>query len=333
MKVLVVGGAGYIGSVTVEHLLRKGHHVTIFDNLSRGHSEAIPSESQFIRGDIGSEADLDAAFAAAKPDAVMHFAALIQVGESVEHPALYFQNNVVNSVKLIDSMLRNNVRNFVFSSTAAVYGEPPTSPIDEDFPLVPTSPYGDSKLALEKILKWYANAYDMRYTSLRYFNACGATEERGEDHHPESHLIPIILQVARGLRKEATIYGDDYPTPDGTCIRDYIHVSDLAEAHALAMEHMVATKRSGVYNLGSEQGFSVKEVIETVRRVTGHPIPVVVGPRRPGDPAVLVASSKRIKQEIGWNPTRTDLATIISDAWKWHQKHPNGYKLEAAPHV
>lgn len=333
MKVLVVGGAGYIGSVTVEHLLEKGHQVTIFDNLTRGHLESIPPEVECIRGDIGSESELDAAFAAAKPDAVMHFAALIQVGESVEHPALYFQNNVVNGIKLLDSMLRAGVRNFVFSSTAAVYGEPPTSPIDEDFPLVPTSPYGDSKLAFEKILKWYANAYDMRYTSLRYFNASGATERCGEDHDPESHLIPIILQVARGMRKEATIFGDDYPTPDGTCIRDYIHVSDLALAHLMAMEHMVSTKRSGVYNLGSEQGFSVKEVIETVRRVTGHPIPVAVGPRRPGDPAVLVASSKRIQKEIGWKPTRTDLATIVGDAWKWHQKHPHGYKLEAAPHV
>lgn len=332
MKVLVVGGAGYIGSVTVEHLLAKGHEVTIFDNLSRGHAEALPKRVPFINGDMGAEADLEKAFAA-KPDVVMHFAALSLVGESVEHPALYFHNNVVNGIRLLDSMLRHNVRNFVFSSTAAVYGEPPASPIDEDFPLVPTSPYGESKLAFERVLKCYSNAYDMRYTSLRYFNAAGATAERGEDHHPETHLIPVVLQVARGLRDKATIFGEDYPTRDGTCIRDYIHVSDLADAHLLAMEHMVATKQSGVYNLGSEQGFSVKEVIETVRRVTGHPIPIVTGERRPGDPAELVASSKRIKTEIGWSPSRTELATIIGDAWKWHQKHPHGYKLEAAPHV
>jgi UDP-glucose 4-epimerase len=333
MKVLVVGGAGYIGSVTVEHLLLKGHQVTIFDNLSRGHIEALPKDVLFIRGDMGSEADIDRALSSAKPDAVMHFAALIEVGESVLDPAIYFHNNTVNGIKLLDSMRKHGVSNFVFSSTAAVYGEPPTSPIDEDFPLVPTSPYGDSKLAFEKILKAYSNAYDMRYTSLRYFNAAGATAERGEDHHPESHLIPILLQVARGLRDHATIFGDDYPTPDGTCVRDYIHVSDLAQAHLLAMEHMAATKRSGIFNLGSEQGFSVKEVIETVRKVTGHPIPTVMGARRAGDPAVLVASSKRIKQEVGWKPTKTDLSTIIGDAWKWHQKHPNGYALEAAPRV
>jgi UDP-glucose 4-epimerase len=332
MRVLVVGGAGYIGSVTVEHLIAKGHEVTIFDNLSRGHTEALPKGVPFIKGDMGNEADLDAAFAG-KPDAVMHFAALSLVGESVEKPALYFQNNVVNGIRLLDSMLRHKVRNFVFSSTAAVYGEPPSSPIDEDFPLVPTSPYGESKLAYERILKCYAAAYDMHYTSLRYFNAAGATAERGEDHHPETHLIPVVLQVARGERPHATIFGEDYPTRDGTCIRDYIHVSDLADAHLLAMEHMVASKRSGVYNLGSEQGFSVKEVIETVRAVTGHAIPTEVGARRAGDPAVLVASSKRIRADIGWAPTRTDLATIVGDAWKWHQKHPNGYKLEAARHV
>jgi UDP-glucose 4-epimerase len=332
MKVLVVGGAGYIGSVTVEQLLEKGHEVAIFDNLSRGHTEAIPEGVRFVRGDMGSEDDLNRAFEW-QPDAVMHFAALSLVGESVEHPALYFQNNVVNGVKLLDAMLRHSVRNFVFSSTAAVYGEPHSSPIFEDFPLVPTSPYGDSKLAFEKILKWYAHAYDMRYVSLRYFNAAGATAERGEDHHPETHLIPVVLQVARGNRDKATIFGEDYATPDGTCIRDYIHVSDLAEAHLMAMEHMVATTKSGVYNLGSEQGFSVKEVIEMVRKVTGHPIPTVVGERRAGDPAVLVASSRKIKEEIGWKPTRTDLATIIGDAWKWHQKFPNGYKVEAARHV
>lgn len=327
MKVLVVGGAGYIGSVTVEHLVARGHDVTVFDNLTRGHRSSVPKNVEFIEGDMASDADLNKALGK-NPDAVMHFAALSLVGESVEQPALYFHNNVVNGIRLLDAMLKNKVSNFVFSSTAACYGEPSQSPIREDFPLVPTNPYGDSKLAFEKILKWYANAYELRYTSLRYFNAAGATEEHGEDHSPETHLIPVILQVARGLRDHATIFGEDYPTRDGTCIRDYIHVSDLAEAHLLAMEHMAANKRSDVYNLGSQQGFSVKEVIEAARKVTGHAIPAQVGPRRAGDPAELVASSEKIKKDLGWKPVKTDLATIIGDAWKWHQKHPNGYQKQ-----
>lgn len=324
MKVLVVGGAGYIGSVTVEHLIARGHDVIVFDNLSRGHRASVPSNVDFVAGDMSSDHDLNNALSK-RPDAVMHFAALSLVGESVEHPALYFQNNVVNGIRLLDTMLKHKVHNFVFSSTAATYGEPPESPIREDFPLVPTNPYGDSKLAFEKILKWYSKAYELRYTSLRYFNAAGATETHGEDHTPETHLIPVVLEVARGLRDHATIFGEDYPTRDGTCIRDYIHVSDLAEAHLLAMEHMASNNRSDIYNLGSQQGFSVKEVIEMARKVTGHAIPAKAGPRRPGDPATLVASSEKIKKDLGWNPKKTDLATIIGDAWKWHQKHPKGY--------
>jgi UDP-glucose 4-epimerase len=332
VKVLVVGGAGYIGSVTVEHLIAKGHEVVVFDNLTRGHRAAVPQSTKLIEGDMGSDADIAKALAF-KPDTVMHFAALSLVGESVQKPALYFQNNVVNGIRLLDAMLREGIKNFVFSSTAAVYGEPPSAPIDEDFPLTPTSAYGDSKLAFEKILKWYSTAYDLHYTSLRYFNAAGATERCGEDHHPETHLIPLLLQVASGARDSATIFGDDYPTPDGTGIRDYIHVSDLADAHLLAAEHSLANKKSGIYNLGSQQGFSVKEVIDTVRKVTGHPIPTTVGARRAGDPAVLVASSERIRKDLGWQPVKTDLTTIVGDAWKWHQRFPNGYKTESTAHV
>lgn len=332
MKLLVVGGAGYIGSVTVEHLLKQGHEVVVLDNLSRGHRASVPDGAKLVEGDFGNDKDLDRAFGN-KVEGVMHFGAHSLVGESVEQPALYFQNNVANGMRLLDAMMRSGVRNFVFSSTAAVYGEPPDSPIHEDFPHQPTNPYGDSKLAFEKILKWYSQAYQLRYTSLRYFNAAGATEARGEDHNPETHLIPVILQVARGLRDKATIFGDDYPTRDGTCVRDYIHVSDLAEAHLIAMQHMLGEKAGGIYNLGSQQGFTVKEVIEAARKVTGHPIPTQVGPRRAGDPAELVASSERIKKDLGWKPTRTNLATIIGDAWRWHQNNPNGYKTETATHV
>lgn len=324
MKVLVVGGAGYIGSVTVEQLLKHNHDVVVLDNLSRGHRASVPDSVPFVQGDYGNPADLEKAFAHA-PDAVMHFGAHSLVGESVEQPSLYFRNNVINGINLLDAALKNRVRNFVFSSTAATYGEPSRSPIDEDFPNLPTNPYGDSKLAFEKVLKWYSQAYELSYTSLRYFNAAGATELHGEDHDPETHLIPVVLEVARGMREHVTIFGDDYPTRDGTCIRDYIHVVDLAEAHLLAVEHMSATKASGIYNLGSQQGFSVKEVIDSAREVTGQQIPAKVGPRRPGDPAELVASSEKIKRELGWKAERTNLATIIGDAWSWHQRHPKGY--------
>jgi len=332
MKVLVVGGAGYIGSVTVEQLLAQGHEVVVLDNLLRGHRAAVPENVKFIQGDMGNDGDLEQAFKDEQIAAVMHFAALSLVGESVEHPALYFHNNVANGLKLLDMMVKYHVHKFVFSSTAAVYGEPEASPIRESFPLTPTNPYGDSKLAFEKVLKWYSNAYGIRYASLRYFNAAGATERCGEDHDPETHLIPVILQVARGLRDYATIFGEDYQTPDGTCIRDYIHVSDLADAHVRALDYLHSPGRNGVFNLGSEHGFSVKEVIETARKVTGHPIPTKVGPRRAGDPAVLVASSEMARTELKWTPKRADLATIIEDAWKWHQKHPAGYK-GAAVHV
>lgn len=326
MRILVVGGAGYIGSIVTEHLLARGFEVLVFDNLLRGHREAVPENAEFMLGDLANRNDLERAFEK-NPDAVMHFAALSLVGESMQQPGSYFDSIVVNGLRLLDAALRAGVTKLVFSSTAAVYGNPAVTPISEDQPLLPTNPYGDAKLAYEKLLKWYANAYGLKYASLRYFNAAGATAERGEDHTPETHLIPVILDVARGNRSYATVFGDDYPTHDGTCIRDYIHVSDLAEAHILALsaldDHPVQ-----IYNLGSERGFSVKEVIEAARRVTGHPVPVEIGPRREGDPAVLVASSARIKSVLGWQPVRTDLDIIIRDAWLWHSRHPSGYTRE-----
>jgi UDP-glucose 4-epimerase len=328
MTIMVVGGAGYIGSVTVERLLAAGHQVVVFDNLLKGHREAVPEGVPFIHGDMGNRADLDAAFAAHRIDAVMHFAALSLVGESVTQPAKYFANNVSNGLVLLDAMLAHDVKKFVFSSTAAVYGEPDKWPIEEDFPHNPTNPYGESKLAYEKALKWYERAYGLRYATLRYFNACGATGACGEDHDPETHLIPLILQVAQGKRPHIGIFGDDYPTPDGTCVRDYIHVVDLADAHVKALS--ILGERSGTFNLGNGTGFSVKQVIEAARKVTGHAIPAVVQPRRAGDPAVLVASSARIRQELGWNPQYAEIETIIADAWAWHQRHPAGYGAVAS---
>ncbi len=330
MKLLVVGGAGYIGAVTVELLLEHNHDVIVLDNLCRGHEPAVPHKAKFVKGDMGSAEDLNAIFKAEKIEAVMHFGALSLVGQSVEQPALYFRNNVTNGMTLLDVMLANDVKKFVFSSTAAVYGEPHSSPITEDFPLTPSSPYGDSKLAYEKILKWYAGAYGLMYAALRYFNVAGATETIGEDHEPETHLIPLVLQAARGTRPHITIFGDDYKTPDGTGIRDYIHVKDLAVAHLLAVEALKTPGQNMVYNLGSGTGFSVKQIIEVAREVTGKSIPVEIGPRRAGDPSVLVASSKKIQDELGWAPKHGALETIIGDAWKWHQKYPNGYRREQA---
>jgi UDP-glucose 4-epimerase len=327
MKIMVVGGAGYIGSVTVEQLLKAGHEVVVFDSLLKGHREAVPEGAAFVHGDMANQADLTRAFEQYPVDAVMHFAALSLVGESVTHPSKYFINNVANGLKLLDTMLEFGVKKFVFSSTAAVYGEPTEWPIHEDFPHAPTNPYGESKLAFEKVLKWYEGAYGLRYATLRYFNAAGATERVGEDHEPETHLIPLVLQVAQGKRSHISMFGDDYPTPDGTCVRDYIHVIDLADAHIRALS--ILDTKSGTFNLGNGKGFSVKEVVEAARKVTGHAIPAQVAPRRPGDPAVLVASSDRIRQELGWNPQHADLESIIGDAWKWHLAHPNGYGTAA----
>ncbi len=327
MKIMVVGGAGYIGSVTVERLLDAGHEVVVFDSLLKGHKESVPEGVPFIQGDMGNVADLEGAFSTHRIDAVMHFAALSLVGESVTQPAKYFRNNVSNGLILLDTMLEFGIKKFVFSSTAAVYGEPAKQPIEEDDPHNPTNPYGESKLAFEKALKWYERAYGLRFATLRYFNACGATACAGEDHDPETHLIPLILQVAQGKRPHIGIFGDDYPTPDGTCVRDYIHVVDLADAHVKALS--ILDERSGTFNLGNGMGFSVKQVIEAARRVTGHAIPAQVQPRRAGDPAVLVASSARIREALGWNPQFGDIDTIIADAWRWHQRHPDGYAAHA----
>lgn len=330
MRILVIGGAGYIGSITAQHLLQTGHEVVVFDNLSRGHKQAVPQDCTFVHGDMLNEDDLEPVFSEHRIQAVMHFAALSLVGESCEDPAKYFKNNVSNGLNVLDMMLKHGVKKFVFSSTAAVYGEPDRSPILESFPLVPTNPYGDTKLAFEKALKWYSSAYGLRYTSLRYFNAAGAAGDLGEDHSPETHLIPLVLEVARGKREHVTIFGDDYDTPDGTCIRDYIHVKDLARAHAIAVEHLHAEGESNVFNLGNGKGSSVQEVIETARKVTSHSIPAKIGPRRAGDPSTLVASNEKIQQILGWKPQHAALESIIGDAWVWHQKYPAGYERETA---
>ncbi|MCR4418640.1 MAG: UDP-glucose 4-epimerase GalE [Clostridia bacterium] len=327
MRVLVTGGAGYIGSHTVKELLQEGYEVTVLDNLSRGHravARLLPG-ARFVWGDI-DDRELVRELAQ-EVEAVLHFAAFSLVGESVSNPALYYENNVQKGLSLLRAVCEAGVRYFVFSSTAAVYGEPQQVPIEEDHSLVPTNPYGATKLALEEALRWYGAAYGVRYISLRYFNAAGADPEGdlGEDHRPETHLIPLVLQAALGVRSEVTIFGTDYPTPDGTCVRDYVHVSDLAAAHVLALKALEEGHPSAVYNLGSGRGFSVREVIEAARRVTGRDFPVVEGPRRPGDPAVLVASSRRIRQEVGWSPRHGDLEAIIRTAWAWHRRYPQGY--------
>src|SRR5882724_2743415 len=325
MRILVTGGAGYVGSVVVEELLRDGHHVTVYDNLSKGHREAITIGAEFVQADLLDRERLISALRQKEIEAVIHMAADSLVGESVEHPSKYYQSNVVSGLALLDAMSETEVRRIVFSSTAAVYGEPSRQPIEETDPTGPTNPYGETKLVFERALHWYNHAYDLRYASLRYFNAAGATTRCGEWHHPETHLIPLVLQVAAGNRSFIQIYGDDYPTRDGTCLRDYIHVVDLARAHILALD--ILEKRSVQYNLGcGGDGYTVTEVIDCARAVTGRKIPVQVGPRRSGDPAVLVASSNLIKQELGWSPQFHDLETIIASAWNWLKQNPHGYE-------
>jgi UDP-glucose 4-epimerase len=324
MRVLVTGGAGYIGSVVTEQLVNDGHTVVVYDNLAKGHPEAVVEGAEFVEGDLGDGDKLNDTLYDNRIEAVIHMAASSLVGESCEQPAKYYNNNVVTGLVLLDGMLACGVKKIVFSSTAAVYGEPEKQPISETDPTNPTNPYGQTKLAFEGAMHWYEQAYGLKYASLRYFNAAGATEYCGEDHDPESHLIPITLQAAAGKRTHVEIYGDDYPTPDGTCVRDYIHVVDLARAHILALD--VLSERSAIYNLGcGGDGYSVREVIETARRVTGREIPVRVGPRRPGDPVVLIASSDKIKSELGWKPQFQDVGLIVESAWKWMQAHPDGY--------
>jgi UDP-glucose 4-epimerase len=325
MRVLVTGGAGYIGSVVSEELAQDGHEVVVYDNLYKGHLGAVVEGAPFVQADLIDGHTLRAALTSYQIEAVIHLAAYSLVGESVHDPAKYYHNNFVAGLSLLDAMNECGVKRIVFSSTAAVYGEPQKQPIEETDPTNPTNPYGESKLAFERALRWYEQAYGLRYASLRYFNAAGASRRCGEVHEPETHLIPIVLQAAMGRRAVVEVYGDDYPTRDGTCVRDYIHVVDLARAHVLALG--ILGERSRIYNIGcGGEGYTVQEVIEAAREVTGLEIPVKVGPRRAGDPAVLVASSEAIRGELGWSPAMQDLRQIIASAWTWMQEHPAGYE-------
>ncbi|AIF67922.1 UDP-glucose 4-epimerase [Terribacillus saccharophilus] len=327
MKVLVTGGAGYIGSHAVATLVERGFETVIVDNINTGHLAAVNKKAVFYEGDLRDAAFLNDVFAKEKVDAVVHFAASSLVGESVEDPLKYFGNNVYGMQVLLETMHKHEVKKIVFSSTAATYGDTNVVPLTEDLDTNPESPYGESKLMMEKMMKWCDGAYGIKFVSLRYFNVGGAHPDGhiGEDHRPETHLIPIILQTALGQREHISIFGEDYPTEDGTCIRDYVHVLDLIDAHLLALDYLAKDGQSDVFNLGSSQGFSVKEMIDAARAVTGKEIPAKVGPRRAGDPAVLIASSAKAKEILGWNPTRTDMKDIIGDAWRWHQNRPNGY--------
>ena len=327
MKLLVLGGAGYIGSHTATELLDNGHEVVIADNLVTGYREAIPEKATFYQGDLRDKDFLVDLLTEEKVDAVIHFAAFSLVGESVTNPLKYYENNLYGTKVLLDAMIETGVDKIVFSSTAATYGEPENIPILESDRTCPTNPYGETKLAMEKMISWAAKAHGLHFVSLRYFNACGAHKSGkiGEAHNPESHLIPLVLQVPNGKREFVSIYGNDYDTPDGTCIRDYIHVTDLAKAHILAVEYLMNGGESDIFNLGNGVGYSVKEVIETARKVTGHPIPAKEEARRAGDPARLVASGEKARKILGWEPEIKDLADIISSAWKWHKAHRDGY--------
>lgn len=327
MAILVLGGAGYIGSHTALELVKAGNEVVIADNLVTGYRKAIPEGAKFYEGDLRDSDFLDNLFHQEKIDAVIHFAAYSLVGESVTNPLKYYDNNLYGTKVLLEAMVKNNVGKIVFSSTAATYGEPENIPILESDRTCPTNPYGETKLAMEKMFKWTAEAHGLRYVSLRYFNACGADESGtiGEAHNPESHLIPLILQVPNGKRETISIYGTDYDTPDGTCIRDYIHVTDLAQAHILAVKYLANGGKSDIFNLGNGVGYSVREVIETARKVTGNPFPATESSRRAGDPARLVASSEKAKSVLGWKPVHDSLEEIIASAWNWHKNHPNGY--------
>ena len=322
MRIFVTGGAGYIGSVCSELLLNEGHEVAIFDNLIEGHRRAVDSRARFIEGDLADRGQIERALSNTRPDAVMHFAAYALVPESMRDPSKYFRNNVSNGLNLLDAMLTTGVQRIIFSSTCALFGPPDRVPIDETAPARPANPYGESKLAFEKILRWYDQVHGLKFVCLRYFNAAGATEDLGEDHRPETHLIPNVLKVALGQRPSLEIYGTDYETPDGTCIRDYIHIVDLAHAHILAL----GATASGFYNLGTGGGSSVREVIAACRKITGRKIDTIEKPRRPGDPPRLIASSEKIKKELGWQPQFQSLDVIIETAWAWHQKFPDGYE-------
>jgi UDP-glucose 4-epimerase len=321
MNVLVTGGAGYIGSICTEELLNAGHQVTVYDNLTEGHRSAVDSRAKFIFGKPDEPGDIPGAIKSTKSDAIMHFAANALVGESMTNPKKYFHNNVVNGLKLLDAAVECGVKKIVFSSTCATYGPPDRVPMTEDLPQRPINPYGESKLMFEKILKWYQQIYGLKFIAFRYFNAAGASEKFGEHHRTESHLIPNVLKVPLGRAAHCEIFGTDYPTPDGTCVRDYIHIADLAQAHILGL----VPGAQGFYNLGNGDGYSVREVIQTCEKVTGKKIPAIEKPRRPGDPPKLVASAKKAMNELGWKPKFPKLEDIVATAWAWHQKHPNGY--------
>lgn len=327
MSILVTGGAGYIGSHTVYKLIEQGNDVVVIDSLQTGYKQAIHPQARFYQGDIRDEKFLNDVFSKEEIEAVIHFAANSLVGESMTNPLKYYDNNVYGTKVLLQAMIDNGIKNIVFSSTAATYGEPEKLPILESDKTEPTNTYGETKLAMEKMFKWTSKAHDLRYVSLRYFNACGAHESGkiGEAHIPETHLIPLILQVPNKKRDHINIFGDDYNTKDGTCVRDYIHVVDLAQAHILAVKYLLEGNKSDIFNLGNGIGFTVNEVIEVARKVTGHNIPAVISERRAGDPAQLVASSEKAKTVLGWNPTHNTLEEIISSAWNWHKNHPNGY--------
>ena len=328
MSVLVTGGAAYIGSHTVYKLIEEGRDVVIIDNLETGHMEAINPKAKFYKGDVRDKEFLNKVFSSENIEAVIHFAANSLVGESMKNPLKYYDNNVYGTKVLLESMLNNGINKIVFSSTAATYGEPEKLPIEETDKTEPSNTYGETKLAMEKMFKWTSKAHNLKYVSLRYFNACGAhySGNIGEAHNPETHLIPIVLQVPNGQREHVNIFGEDYNTKDGTCVRDYIHVTDLAQAHILAVDYLLNGGESNIFNLGNGKGFTVKEVIEVARKVTGNSIPAVVSPRRDGDPAQLIASSKKAKEILGWKPEHDSLEEIIQSAWNWHKKHPNGYK-------
>ncbi len=324
MNILVTGGAGYIGSTVAQQLLDAGHSVTVYDNLSSGHLAAVPAAAAFVRGDTLDRAALDAVLGSEPFEAILHFAAFIEAGESMREPGRFFRNNVTGALTLVDAAIAHSVPRFVFSSTAGVYASK-DGPLLEDDPVGPSSVYGATKYMVEQALEWYHRIHGLRVAILRYFNAAGAAGPRGEAHQPETHLLPLVLQVALGQRENIAVFGDDYPTPDGTCVRDYIHIEDLAAAHVLALAGL-AERPFMRYNLGNGAGYSVLEVIETARRVTGHPIPAVARPRRPGDPAMLIAGSGKIQAELGWRPQHPELAEIIASAWRWHVAHPRGYE-------
>ncbi|AWP36228.1 UDP-glucose 4-epimerase GalE [Heyndrickxia coagulans] len=327
MSILVLGGAGYIGSHAVYQLIDQKYDVVVIDNLQTGHRAAIHPKAKFYEGDIRDRAFMQEVFEKEKIDAIIHFAANSLVGESMEQPLKYFDNNVYGTQIVLEMMKEFHVPHIVFSSTAATYGEPEHVPITETMPTVPTNTYGETKLTMEKMMKWCEKAYGIKYVALRYFNVAGArsTGEIGEDHHPETHLIPVVLETVLGKREAITIFGEDYDTKDGTCVRDYIHVEDLIDAHILALQYLKNGGASDVFNLGSSNGFSVKEIVDTVREVTGKGFNVKIGDRRAGDPSTLIASSDKAKRVLGWNPKKTDIRQIIKDAWNWHESHPNGY--------